>query len=460
MARAPVTDNSRVSDATPVLILGGGMSGLGAAHAALDAGFEFQLLDAADRLGGVLETIEDGGGRYERAASATLFRDPAGWALFDQATRGEWIEPDPAFHARMVRRPDDRLVAIGPGAFFGGLFTPLDLLRLLGEPLRARGRAPDSLADFVRARLGENFYRNGLFPLTAGVYAGDPERISWRHAFPRMHARAGEGSLVLSLFKPAPGPRMDRKFVSGRGGMGALVKRLAEALPARSLHPSTRVESIRREGGEFVVSARAPAGVREFRAARVILAADAANAAELLTPLVPAAARLERIPHAPLAILHLRCPAAALRLPRALGFLNALGAGAGDLGCLFHSNMFPNRAPAGEFALSIYYGGVRQPAWVDPVKHDDAALVEAGLATLEKLKLLAPGARPTHSAVVRWARAIPQYEVDHPEVLAAAAEIERALPGLKIAGNYLRGNGAGDCFSGGVRAYREIAGKE
>ena len=448
-----------MSDATPVLILGGGMSGLGAAHAALDAGIEFQLLDGADRLGGVLETVEDGGGRYERAASATLFRDPAGWALFDKATRGEWIEPDPAFHARMVRRADDRLVTIGPGAFFGGLFTPLDLLRILREPLRARGRAPDSLADFVRARLGENFYRNGLFPLTAGVYAGDPERISWRHAFPRMHARAGEGSLVLSLFKSAPGPRMDRKFVSGRGGMGALVRRLAEALPARALHPSTRVELMRRDGGQFVVSAHAPAGAREFRAARVILATDAANAAQLLAPLAPAAARLARIPHAPLAILHLRFKSAALTLPRALGFLNALGAGAGDLGCLLHSNMFPNRAPAGEFALSIYFGGVRQPDWVDPARHDDAALIAAGCATLQKLGLLATGAHPTQSAVVRWARAIPQYEVDHPEVLDAAAEIERALPGLKIAGNYLRGNGAGDCFSGGVGVMREIVGK-
>lgn len=436
-------------------ILGAGAAGLGAALGAAKAGRNFFLLESDGRAGGVARTEISAGGRIDRAAHSTLIRDGELWALLESfGLTADLLAPAREASARLIRTRKQRLFALGPMAFFGGLFTPFDLLRLLAEPLAARRQpAPDSLADYTRARLGENFYRHAFFPVAAGIFAGDPEKLSWRHAFPRLHARAGDGSLLLGLLKPAPGPRFKARFVAGRDGTGAWLEQCAAALPVGRLRLCHRVISIARtaEGG-YEIHGENESGKFSLHAKQIVCALDAATAAALLAPLSAAAAQLAAIPFAPVALAHLRLRATDCKLPRALGYLAAADAPAGSLGVLFNSRMFPGRAPEGEESFTAFFGGMRQP---ELAQRDDAGLETLLLEEMRALGLTtAPQA--ARFTVSRWPRAIPQYEIGHEKFIAAAEAVEAANPGLRIAGNYLHGAGLGEVMARGLRATRTV----
>ena len=434
-------------------ILGAGAAGLGAALGAARDGRDFLLLESEGRAGGVARTEKIAGGMIERAAHSTLIRDGELWALLESfGLTGSLLPPSREASARLIRTRAQRLRKLGPAAFLGGLFTPLDLLRLLAEPWFARRRpAPDTLADYARTRWGENFYRHAFFPIAAGIFAGDPEKLSWRHAFPRLFARAGDGSLLLSLCKPAPGPHFRSRFVAGRDGLGAWLVQCAAALPPGRLRLRHRVTALRRlpEGG-YEIQGENDTEPFSLRTRQILCALDAGSAAALLRPLSAQAASLAEIPFAPVALAHLRLPAKDCALPRALGYLAAADAPAGSLGVLFNSRMFPGRAPDGEESFTAFFGGRRQP---ELAGQRDAALENILLDELRALGLTT-ATQAAHFTVSRWPRAIPQYELGHEKFIAAAAAIEAANPGLKIAGNYLYGAGLGEVMAQGMRAAR------
>src|SRR5690606_30010536 len=88
-------------------------------------------------------------------------------------------------------------------------------LRLLREPFArpAPGPAPgsdESLAAFVRRRLGPEPLARAVDPFVAGIFAGDPERLSVRHAFPRLHAlEEAHGSILRGVIRQARAARRE-----------------------------------------------------------------------------------------------------------------------------------------------------------------------------------------------------------------------------------------------------------
>ncbi len=434
-------------------ILGAGAAGIGAALGAAKAGRNFLLLEAGDRAGGVARTEIISGGLIDRAAHSTLIRDGKLWTLLEQFELTDaLIAPAREASARLIRTHEQRLRKLGPAAFLGSLFTPLDLLRLLAEPFSAWQRpAPDTLADYVRTRLGENFYRRAFFPVAAGIFAGDPEKLSWRHAFPRLFARAGDGSLLLSLFSASPGLRFKSRFVAGKNGTGAWLEACAAALPAGRLRLRHRVTALQRlpEGG-YEIHGENESGKFSLLTPQIICALDAASAAALLTPLNAQAASFAEIPFAPVALAHLRLRSADCSLPRALGYLAAADAPVGSLGVLFNSRMFPVRAPDGEESFTAFFGGRCQP---ELAREDDAVLEKILIEEMRALGLTT-ATQAAHFTLSRWPRAIPQYEIGHEKFIAAAKAYEAANPGLKIAGNYLYGAGLGEVMAQGLRAVR------
>jgi oxygen-dependent protoporphyrinogen oxidase len=400
----------------------------------------------------------------ETGANSVLDTTPRIGQLLDElGIAGERVDASAAARKRyVVRHGRPMALPMSPPALLSSpLFSMRAKLRLLREPFVARAAAEDeeSVAAFVRRRLGEEFLDYAVDPFVSGVYAGDPDALSMAAAFPRVHAlEQTHGGLLRGQIASARAqkrrgePMQATRSFSFRRGMQtlpeALSRRLAHYVPgceAVSIeHEPARHWAVRSVGGQDApgVSARA-----------VVIAIPAWAAAPLIAPLAPAAARaLAQIEHPSVAIV-----AAAYRrdgVTHALDGFGMLVPGREQrkiLGTLFSSTLFADRAPDGEVLLTTFAGGRRQPS---VAALDDAAL--ASTVEQELAELL--GARsPRWSRIIRWPRAIPQYELGHRERVAAVLRAVAQLPGLHLCGSWRDGVAVGDRIVAGYAVADDVA---
>lgn len=238
-------------------------------------------------------------------------------------------------------------------------------------------------------------------------------------------------------------------MISFREGLEELPRRLAREIG--DVHTGvTALSVLRAEGGFRVETSAGP-----LTAARVVLAVPADVAARLLAEATGGRSLdFAEIPYAPVAVVALGYRREDVAHPLdGFGYLVPRKEGRRTLGCLFPSEIFPDRTPAGHVALSAFAGGRTDP---EIVAWDEARIA----ATVEEEVRQALGIRaePVFRLVRRWPRAIPQYEVGHGRFVDLAREIERDLPGLRLGGNFLSGVSVPDCIRNGMSLAAEIAG--
>jgi protoporphyrinogen/coproporphyrinogen III oxidase len=438
-----------------VVVVGGGASGLAAAFGVHKLGHTVEVLELASRAGGVIGTQRRDGFLFETGPNSTLDTTPLiGDLLRDVRVADARADTNAVASTRYIVR-NGKLVPLpmSPGAFIAtDAFSLGAKLRLLREPFiaAAPAHAEESIAEFVRRRLGVEFLDYAVDPFVAGIYAGDPERISVRAAFPRLHALEQRyGSLIKGQIKGAKERRRGAepakntaKSFSFQPGMQALTDALARAV-AR-VTTGVRVERIARESdGIYRVEARGEAGAFVRRSRAVVVATPAYAAAPIVQELAPLAAHaLAAIEYAPVAIVASAFRRADVAHPLAgFGFLVPKKERRAMLGTLFSSSMFEGRAPEGAVLLTTFAGGRRDPDAIAKSDDDMIASVHRDLADLV-------GARgtPLWTEVVRWAKAIPQYEIGHLQRLASVENAESALPGLRFCCNWRGGVALGDCI--------------
>ena len=446
--------------ACDVAVLGGGISGLAAAIYLVRGGASVILLEPADRPGGALRTLRDGDWTFELGPNTVLEKPPVRELLEAAGLTGERVAAAPAGKRRYIWK-GDRLEAM-PGGPLGLVRTPLfpaaAKLALLREPFVGRGPATrpgagdgdESIADFVRRRLGPAWLRYAVGPFVSGVYAGDPERLSVRWAVARIAAlERDHGSLIRGALAKRKGPAPGGAMIGYTGGFEALGRRLAEQLPdVRLGSPATALE---RRGDRWRVST--PAGAVE--AAQVVVALPADTTAELLA--APSGGRsgmLAEIPYAPVAVACLGYRREQVAHPLdGFGFLAPRGEGLRVLGGLFSSSLFPGRAPAGHVALTVFAGGAMDRELVALPEEEVWRAVEGDLDRALGLR-----GEPVFRHLRRWPRAIPQYEIGHGRFVALARELERELPGVHLAGNWHGGVSVPDSIARGAEiAQRALA---
>lgn len=437
-------------------VLGAGISGLACAFALKRAGRSVLVLEREDRAGGCIRTLRREGWCFEQGPN-TVLANPA----VERLVAGAGLAGERQVAAREAGRRfiykeqggRGRLLALPthPIAF---LATPLlgagAKAALLREPFipRRAGGGEESVADFVRRRLGPQYLRYLVGPFVSGVYAGDPERLSLRWAVKPIHRLEEEyGGLIRGALARRKGPAPRGALLSFREGLEALPRALAAAL-GPDLMLGARVTALRRDGGFVLEARRADGGELRVRAARVVLALPADAVAELLAPLAPGAGEaLAGIPYAPVVSVALGFRDGALGdRVKGFGFLAPRGEGLAVLGCLFSSSLFPGRAPAGGVALTALAGGATDPAIVE---WTDEALLARVLADLRLA--LGPLPDPVFTHVTRWPRAIPQYNLGHGRFVEIARGIEERVPGLSIGGNILEGISVADCVENAAR---------
>jgi oxygen-dependent protoporphyrinogen oxidase len=426
-----------------VVVIGGGISGLTTAFLLARRGAKVTVLEAAPRVGGAMETLRDGPWRFEMGPNTVLEGNAEVTALIQECgLAGEKIIAAPSAKKRYLWK-GGRLHALpgGPGGFLRTpLFSPGAKLRLLREPWipRPQEGGEETIAAFVRRRLGQEFLDYAVGPFISGVYAGDPDRLAVRWAVPRIAALESEhGSLIRGALAKRKGPQPRGAMISFRDGLDTLPRRLAEEIG--DVRTGVFCRRLVRAEGRFV----AETGDGAVSADQAVVAVPADVAARLLDDLTGGASRLfAEIPYAPVAVVSLGVRREDVAHPLdGFGFLVPRKEGLSVLGCLFPSTLFPGRAPEGHAALVAFIGGRMNP---EIVAEDDGAIYAA--VRQELGRALGLRGEPVFHNVRRWPRAIPQYELGHGRFVARAEAIERDHPGLRIGGNFLRGISVPDCI--------------
>lgn len=466
-----------------VAIVGGGIAGLATAYythkyaneAGLDVGFT--LIEREPVLGGKIATVERDGFIIEGGPDSFLTQKP--WALelarelglSDQllGTNDEDRNTYVLLGGELVELPDGVMLVV-PTKIWPFVTSPLiswpGKLRMgldLVIPPR-RETSDESLAAFMRRRLGQEALDKIAEPLMAGIHMADPEQLSLQASFPRFSRIEQEhGSLIRGMLagrrqrsrraRPTPNGRQPgTTFVSMRGGLGELVDAFVPELERRG--------SLRLDEAVTGIDYRPDANSRytihttrggSLSADAVVLATPAFVAADLVDGFNPAlAAGLRRIRYVSTATVSLGFSASDFDHPLdGFGFVIPEAEGRRIAACTWTSTKFDHRSPDDHVLLRAFVGG---PGAEHLVELDDASMVE--LVVAELADIMGVQAKPALTTVFRWPRGNPQYDVGH---LERVAELERACePGLFLAGSAYRGVGIPDCTRSGKTTAKGI----
>lgn len=433
-----------------VIILGAGLTGLSAAVALQQRGVRVTVLESASRPGGAVQSEKAAGFLVEHGPNSMMTHDTAVSAfLRETGLEGEIVSPM-AKKRFLVR--DGRPVAL-PGQPLGAVTTPLfsmrGKLRILAETVIAKTSAEDeSLADLVRRRLGPEMLSYAIEPFVAGIYAGNPEKLSARYAFPKLwNLEQQHGSFLrgaLRLRRTGPPQRM----ISFRDGMGTVPERWAQMLGG-NLHCGVGVEKISREDDAWQVQWSGGGESHTVTATRLITTAPAFAVPDLPWPgeLRTSLNFLHEISYPPVSVVALGFHRSQVRHPLdGFGMLVPAAEQRQILGTIFSSSLFPGRAPRDHVLLTTFVGGARQPRLAET---GEDALVHDVCRDLESL--LGVTGEPVFRRLIRWPRAIPQYNLGYGHLLRQMEDLEKAWPGLHFAGNYRGGIAAGQCIHNGLR---------
>ncbi|MEQ9618569.1 MAG: protoporphyrinogen oxidase [Deltaproteobacteria bacterium] len=460
-----------------IVVIGGGITGLSAAHRLTELSNEknldldVALLEKTGVLGGVISTIERDGFLIEEGPDSFITTKP--WAL-NLSNRlglaGEIIETNDEkrrtfvlLDGKLAPLPEG-FIMLAPTRIYPFLTTPLfswkGKARMLMDLFIARRQQSDeSLASFVRRRLGREALERVAQPMISGVYTADPEKLSLRATMPQfLEMEERYGSVIKGMYhsykkrgegvKRESGARYSL-FLSYREGMRTLVDALGKSLPDGSVRLNQTVNSLRPVEGGWEVSTEETV----YQASGVVLATPSFAAARLLKAFdEPCASLLSDIEYASSAVVILAYKKEDLsNYAHGFGFVVPTIERSGLIACSFSSEKFSGRAPEGYIVLRAFVGGAINP---EKLLLSDSEMID--MVERELGVILGINSRPLFTIVRRYPDAMPQYLVGHLELLDRIKEELAKHRGLEIAGNAYEGIGIPDCVNSGERAAERV----
>jgi oxygen-dependent protoporphyrinogen oxidase len=476
---APGTGGEPVGRGGHVVVVGGGISGLAAAHRLVTAGVRVTLLESGDRLGGKLHADEIAGVPVDLGAESMLARRPEAVALARAVGLADDLQPPATAKAALWTRgrlrpmPRGHLMGV-PGDLApisaSGVLSPAGLARLSFDHVLPRTRVGDDVAigEYVAARLGREVVDRLVEPLLGGVYAGNAYRISMRAAVPQLfQAVRTERSLIegvrgaLRAAERARGAQADDPpppvFTGIRGGVGRLPLAVADACRSAGadLRTGTAARALKRTERGWSVLAEGPGEPELIDADAVVVAVPAPAASALLAAEAPAAAaELATVEYAGMALVTMAFRRRDVHgLPVGSGFLVPPVDGRTIKASTFSSRKWGwvDEADHETFVLRTSigrHGDEADLAW------DDTDLVRLSRDDLAEAVGLA--AAPIAARVTRWDAGLPQYPVGHVAKVARIRAHVAALPGLAVCGALYDGVGIPACVAAADRAAQEV----
>lgn len=444
------------------IVIGGGISGLTAAWWLQRAGIDVTVLEKEPHVGGTMRTLRDNGWLIETGPNSSLETTP----LFAEMFQGlgileQRVYADPKADKRYILRNGTlHSLPMSPGAFLSSsLWSLAGKLRLLKEPFVGRADKEETIAEFVERRLGREFLDYAINPFVAGVYAGNPEQLSVRAAFPKLYALEKDyGGLIKGMIRGAKERRQRAEKAKDRArmfsfvdGMETFPKAIASSLGNRVKTRATVVKLERRSG--YFVTFTDSSGRMTMGADAVIIATPAAAAASLVGMIDPGLdSLLSSIYYPPVTQVFLGFNNRQIHRPLdGFGFLIPAKERRNILGTIWSSVLFPGRAPDGHVALTTFVGGSRQPHLCE---REDQALIETVVAELQSIMKVSGD--PVFTKIIRWKKAIPQYNLGYLDIMANLESAENEHPGLFFCSNFRGGIAVGDCVMNGKKTAERL----
>ncbi|MEC7984800.1 MAG: protoporphyrinogen oxidase [Myxococcota bacterium] len=427
-------------------IIGGGISGLSCASWLPDA----LLFEKSEHVGGWVRTISHSTGiPLELAANGWLNNEPAVDRLLAALDLQDQVLPaSPEQKIRWIY--NQNLVALPsapPNIFRSPLLSFWSKIRLLWEPFvgRNKNEKEESVAEFVSRRLGSGVINHLLAPMTAGIFAAQPEELSLRAAFPKMFEMEEEhGSLLRALLKR--GKSSPPRLCSLKNGSGVLCQTIAHRLSDR-LQTQKKALSLDRIGNRWRIHFEDG----EHESDTVVLSCPAYAQASILRANMPILANhLDQIQYSSVVLAISIYPRSSCN-PRGFGALVSRDAELhGALGVLFSSSIFPTRVPEDYTVTRTILGGTRYPKLIDLPEEE----LKERVASIHH-KLFG-ATNPKDILIFKHHNAIPLYEVGHYRRQNAISAILQQYPGLFLLGNHLFGVGVKDCIRNGEQTAQRV----
>jgi protoporphyrinogen/coproporphyrinogen III oxidase len=467
-----------------IAIIGGGIAGLSAAyHASRQTKVKVQvtLLEQADYWGGKIVTVRAPYGEeqfvIEGGPDTFVVTKPWGVRLCKElgmdhrlrgtnpATKKTYILKNNKLHelpgglTMMIPTEFGPMIRTGLLSWLAKARMGLDFILPA-----ARENGDETLGAFVTRRLGRAAYENLIEPLMSGIYAGDGDQLSLQSTFPYLrdleqeHGGLVKGALALRRERlrkarenggsPTPTPGSRSIFLTPLTGLAEIVEALVQALENSGvelrLHAAVQEVSRTPDGYAVLLS-----DGETIAADGIILATPSFITADLINGFAPdLVAEMRPIEYVSTATVTLAFKESELPLPLdGYGYVIPRREGRKALACTWTSTKFPHRAPEGYALLRVFIGRAGQE---DEIPWDDAGLLEVAR---EELRLtLGITAEPLLRRIYRWEKAMPQYNLGHPERLQRIEHFLTAYPGLALAGNAYQGIGIPDCIHSGELA--------
>ena len=456
-----------MSTAPHILVVGGGISGLACAWRLRQLGLPVLLLERSGRLGGVIDTIEQEGFRFDLGPQSFTNTKAISDLTDELGLRSELVQADPRAPRYILK--NGRLVPapLSPPQL---LLTPLlgvrTKLRILSEPFRHTRppHADESVAAFIRRKFGADLLTNLVAPFVSGVWAGDPEKLSLASSFPSVRQlEECYGSVIRGQIKQRRQTGGKRPSLCNfRGGLKILIASLTERLGDSAL-TGADISKIDRSTGASAqaveVTYQLGGAIHTKSFGAVVIATPAGETGRLLNGIAPGFGELlGRIEYAGVAQV-----SAGYALEQisywndekglvGFGFLVPRSERLRLLGTVWNSSLFPERAPHGMASFTSFLGGMTDPKMMSQSPDEIAAIAHAELA-----QVLGITGEPLTQHVTRWERALPQYNIGYQGITAALRNLCAKTPGIFLAGNYFAGPAIGACVENANEVARNVA---
>lgn len=437
-----------------ITVLGAGISGLATAYWLKKDGYEIIILEKGSGPGGSMISCQEEDYLVDYGPNSGLETTPLISRLVEETgLKDEMIYANQEGNKRYILRNNElHALPTGPGAFFKtGLFSGSAKLRLMAEPFI--GRSEDgyyqSVAQFVRRRLGQEFLDYAINPFVAGVFAGNPEELSVKSAFPKLY-RLEEvyGGIFKGVIKGArerkkraEQSKQSAKMFSFKKGMQSFPKALANRLSGNIIYEA-EVKTVRKSETGYIVDYIKNGSAASIECDGVLSTLPAYIAGTIFQQTDGALFNhFNAIYYPPVMVLYLAYRKEDIKRPLdGFGFLIPEKEKKSFLGAIWSSVIFPGRAPEDKAAFTLFVGGARSPQLFEMRKEE---LIDKVLQEFHEIMQI--GTKPEFITEKTWQKAIPQYNIGYIEHEKYFAEFEAKHKGLFLSGNYRGGISVGDC---------------
>ncbi len=438
-----------------IVVIGAGISGLATSFWLKKAGFSITVLEANSKPGGAMITEEKEGYLIDYGPNSGLETTPLIRQIVEEiGLKDEMIYANEQGNNRYILK-NDKLHSLPTGLLpflKTKLFSTRGKLRLFAEPFIGKSEEGyyQSLGSFVKRRLGEEFLKYAIDPFVSGVFAGDPNKLSVKSAFPKLY-RLEEvyGGLIKGMIKGAKErkkraeqSKQNAKMFSFKSGMQILPNTLTEKLNLNIIYQA-EVKDIIKVGDKYRIIYSQNNEIKEINTPNLLATLPALKLSTLLNNMdAELSKKLQTIIYPPVIVLYLGYKKADIKVKLdGFGFLIPSSENRKFLGAIWSSTIFINRAPEKNASFTLFIGGARK---LDILKQNTEKLIEEVI--LEFNAIMGIKVQPVFKTYKMWEHAIPQYNIGYIEIENAIEKFEFENNGFFIGGNHRGGISVGDCI--------------